>query len=232
MRTLIKSILATAAAAMLMATSIAQAALIYYANEAAFDAAAPGLATQTFASANVAAGNVAGIGNPLNSSTNNAVFSSGDILAGLSIAASGGNPGQELAVAGVGFSGNTNKAVFANTFVETLNLSFGPAVTAVGLGLLSEYESSNFTVSIFNAADVLIGSTLVTGVPNSGAGGFLGIIASGGDVIGRINLSSATGQAEGVDLVKFGAASVPEPASLALVGLALAGLGVARRSKA
>lgn len=215
-----------------LSSGAAQAGLLFYSSEAAFDAAAPGLATQTFAAATTANGGVNSMSNPLNSSTNNGIFATGDILPGLSLSASGSHAGSDLAIGGVGFSGNTNKSVYANFFVETLNLGFSLGAEAVGLGLLS-IGSSNFTLSFFDAADLLLGTTTVSGVPNGGSGMFFGVIATGGDEIGRINLSSTSGQAEGVDRVKFGnAAAVPEPASLALLGIGLAGLGALRRRKA
>jgi hypothetical protein len=219
--------------ALVGSASRATAGVIFFASEAAFDLAAPGIAVQTFAASTIAPLGVGAMSNPLDSTTNNGLFVPGDILPGLSITATGNNPGNDLAVAGVGFAGNTNNSVFANFFVETLNLNFGPAVGAVGMGMLSEFGISDFDVSVFGPGDVLIGSTTVLAVPNSGAGLFLGMIATGGDSITRVNLSSQDVQAEGVDLVKFGnvGRAVPEPSSVTLFGLGLAGLAVALRHR-
>lgn len=209
--------------------SKAQASLIYYSSQASFNAAGPVVSTQTFASANVAPNSGLYMNNSLSNSTNNGIFSTGNILPGLAISATGTNPGTDLFIGGQGVFGITNKSVFATYFVETLNISFAGGVTAVSLGLLSEYNSSNFTLSIFNTSNVLIGTTSVLNVANSGTGTFFGVTANGGDVIGRINLSSDTGEAEGIDRIQFGSANpVPVPSSLALTGIGIISIAAFR----
>ena len=63
----------------------AQGSIITYSSQAVFDAAFPGLTQQDFSAAKVADGNFGLMANPLDSSTNNAIFSPGDIKDGLRI---------------------------------------------------------------------------------------------------------------------------------------------------
>lgn len=218
--------LSLVAASALAASAGAQAALVFYNNSAAFDGAAGPTTTQTFSQANDST-----CSNALDGASNACGFVPGDIAAGLSLSTTGSHPGADLYAAPAGTFGISNGAVFADYFVENLNIGFAPGSGSVALGLLSEYNSSDFTVSIFDAGNVLLGSTTVSGVSNSGASTFFGVVGTAGEMIARINLSSNSGEAEGVDLVKFGAAStqIPEPGSLALVGLALLGAGVVRK---
>jgi hypothetical protein len=199
----------------------AEAGLVIFANQAAFEAAAPGLTSQDFSAANVPDGDFDVMANPLNGSTNNGIFSPGNIKPGLTITATGNHPGdQDLFIDGVGESGNTRKTVAANFFVESLNLSFAPTSTAVGATLLSEFSASTFTVSVFGPGNTLLGTFTDSNVPNSGAGSFFGVVATGGDTISRINFNSTTNELETVSFVEFGnVAAVPEPTSLASAGV-------------
>lgn len=150
----------------------AHAALVFFTSEAAFDAAAPGSTTQD--AANTGANSVSAMSNPLDSSTNHGIFATGDIAPGLSISATGSNPGADLAIFGVGaFLANTDKLVVANSPNETLNQNFGPSVSAVGLDLLSLFATSTFTLSFFDAANASLGTITVPNVPNSGCGTLL-----------------------------------------------------------
>jgi hypothetical protein len=224
---LVSSVVVFAAVLLACATPSAEAALVFFADEGAFNAAAPGLAVQTFSAAAVVNGDAIFTDNPLNSSTNDGIFASGDILAGLSISATI-STGGDLTVTGVNFAGLANKAVFANQ--GTLDLSFSPGVQAAGLGLLSLPASSDFTLSFFDASDLLLGTTTVLGIPNTGGGLFFGVVSSG-DQIARINLSSNTVQNEGVDLVRFGTAALPEPGSGILLLIGVAGLVAVHRPR-
>ncbi len=218
-----------------LALADAYAVLVTYGSEAAFDAAAPGTAVQDFSAGT--GGNVQ-MANPLNSST--ATASTGPILAGLEIAEAGPDAHDLVVLAPGGYGNNLNRAVFANHApvpgsLGTLNISFASGQTAVGLGLLSLFLSSTFTLSVYDTSNNLLGSfgsfATNTGAANT-VGTFWGVTASGGDLISRINLSSDSFQAEGVDLIKFGGGSSGVPdggTTIILVGLAMGSLAVLRR---
>jgi hypothetical protein len=106
---------------------------IFYASRAAFDAANPGTVTETFQGANAG---VVFVG-PLNSSTNNAAFSTGEILPGVSFnnfpAA-----GSDLYTAAPNQSGaaQTTLALGSNQpGSASLEIAFSIAVNAVAMDL-------------------------------------------------------------------------------------------------
>jgi hypothetical protein len=218
----------------------ARAGLIFFTNEAAFDAAAGALSTQTFASANVTAGNADVIANPLNSATNNAVFTTDSILAGLSISSSAEHAGQDLAVAGVGAFGNANKAVFNNFGGDTFELTFASGVSAVGFSYYN-LISSDVDVTVTAPGGASLGSQATTTNPTGGPS-FFGIVATSGSLIGQVGLRGESGIAvdfdfAGVDRIVFaGATSVPAPEPTGLVllssGVAAVALRFLRRRRA
>jgi hypothetical protein len=211
----------------------ARAGIIFFTNEAAFDAATGALSTQTFTSANVT-GNAVAIANPLNSATNNAVFATGSILAGLSISSSAEHAGQDLGVAGVGAFGNVNKAVFNNFGGDTLELTFASGVSAVGFSYFNPV-SSNVDVSVTAPGGASLGSQVATTNPTGGPS-FFGIVATGGSVIGQVGLLGDSGISTdfdfaGVDRIVFaGTTSVPAPEPTGLVLLGTGAAAIALRS--
>ena len=216
-------VLGVAAAALLLMSSTASAALVTFNTRAAFDGAAGILPIETFEEGNVAPGNIVACPGLLASTTNNACFSAGDILPGITLTSSTVRPADGLALAGAGVNTLPSKAVFANFFTDSLDLAFTSS-SAVGFDLISQTAPSTITVSVFGAGDVLLGSFDIAATP---AGVFWGVI--GDSQITRINLFSATNQAEGVDNVAFGQTAIPEPATLALLGAGLLGVSRARR---
>jgi hypothetical protein len=89
----------------------AEADLVIYNSSTAFTAASSGLVLDNFSNANVAAGSSATMTGPLNSSTNNSIFSTGSIVAGLQIDVPGAN---NLFVAAPGFANYTNYSISFN----------------------------------------------------------------------------------------------------------------------
>jgi hypothetical protein len=224
----------TAGPAVHLAGPRAAADIVFYTSEASFNAAASGLVTQTFASANIAPIGISVIANPLNNATNNAVFSAGSILPSLTLSSSASHAGQDLGVAAAGTFGNTNKGVYNNFGGDSLFLTFGPAATAVGFGLLNP-ASASVNVTVDGPGGAALASMVAT-VNSAGPAVFFGAIATNGDQIGRIELLGVNANANlrfaGVDRVVFHASVVPEPASIVLCGLGLASVvGLAARRR-
>jgi hypothetical protein len=220
------------AALAFVAGPTAHAGFVTYSNEAAFNAATSGLTTQNFGMANVAPNTILGFSSPLNSATNNGIFSPGDIVAGLTI---GTNQGLQpaLAITGVGTTGNTDKTVYANFFSAFLRLDFNPTVGAVGVRLMSFFTTTDFTATVFDSSNTVLGSFTIDDVQRSGSGTFFGIQADAGEQIARIEFSSASGDAEGIAYVAFGPSNrvvnpIPAPAGAVLLAIGAVGLAGGR----
>ena len=217
-----------AAGTLLVLTAPAQAALIFFDNRADFEAAS-GLSgiTEAFEEANVAVGGFAGTSNPLDATTDDGVFSPGDIAAGLSLSSS--DPTNPLIVLGDGILGPSNK-IFAESF-DVLNIiSLNPPVTAVGFDLLTSRGSTTLDIALFDAVGGALGATSVTGV-NDATATFFGVISDRGAIV-QLTFG-IPGVGEIIDNITFGnaIAQLPEPGTLALFGLGLLGLGVAVRRR-
>lgn len=204
---------------MLAAPATADAALVFYLTRATFDAANPGLPVETFSAANIAAGTFTSVNPPVDSTTNDGVFSPGDILPGISI----GTSVNTLVVLGDGAVTGTTKSVGAGQFSASTNLTFAPGVSAVGTDVFAAPATGptiaeTFEVSV-NGASGLLGSTTVSEL--AGAIAFFGVSS---DVpITSITLhDQANNGSTFVDNIAFGtSAAVPEPGSLALAGISL-----------
>ncbi len=163
-------------------------ALVYWADRASFEAAFPGLPTEDWSNTLVAAGAIVSCAPPFNSSTSNACFAPGGILAGLElnvVNVTGGTG--ELVVLGAGAFGNTNVLVGPNSFGDDMVLNFSPAVRAAGLDLVNPVAPGNvYSVSVYGPGGVL-DTTNVTdgpegtfwGVDSDDVGGITSIVFEG-----------------------------------------------------
>jgi hypothetical protein len=206
-----------------LAPAVTEASLIVYFSRATFNAENPELLVEDFEEAAVAPVAFQLMTGPLDGSTNNGIFSPGNILPGLAIQDRPGPSLSGLNVLGSGVLPGVTKTILASTFADSMDLLFSGGATAVGFDFGASSGpgailSSTVVVTIFGAGDVLLGTTNVNtlgGVP------FLGVAST--EAITRVNLSTST--SEFVDNVAFGAASVPEPSAvlLTLVGLTIPG---------
>jgi hypothetical protein len=210
----------------------ADAALITFTSAAAFTTANPGLAVEGFQNANTS--NTTTFTGPVNNSTNNAVFSPGDILPGVSLTDSPGPDGDALYLAAAGQSANPTLALGSNLpITDAMDIFLNPGVSAVGFDIFQNGGGGSqsgvpqsYSVSVYGTAGLL--GTFPTTV-QSGQPGFFGV-QSTADAITRVSLLSPT-QFEVVDNVRFGGAAqtpIPEPMSMFLLGTGLVG-GAVRR---
>jgi hypothetical protein len=182
----------------------------------------------------IGANGIDAMDDPLNSSTSNAYYLPGQIDSHISIQSNMGgavstamNPRGTQGLAMVNnFGGYPTDWVVANTFADALDVSFNGGIIGAGGKLNSALGSSTFRIDVYDTANVLQGSTNVV---VSNTSGFWGVVST--SEIGRINLfASSVADAEGWDNVEMWAAPVPEPATMAALGLGAIAL-LRRRSK-
>ena len=215
-----------AAGTLLVLAAPAQAALIFFDNRADFELAS-GLSgiTEDFEEANVEALRDGRTESPLNSATDDDIFSFGDIADGLAILTSDGS---DIVVLGADILGPT-KAVTPAPRDASIVLLLSPTVMAIGFDIFL-LDSTDIAVSVFDDDGLSLGSTTVPGL-GEGRLNFIGIVSDMSG-IARLTIEEPIFGAVVVDNVTFGnpvATQLPEPGTLALFGLGLLGLGVAVR---
>jgi len=214
-------------AALLCLAQSSSAAIVFYVNDAAgFGTATASFnlaGTESFEGSSLASGSITTLDDPLVPNVANGPFPSGTLpSAGVSVRSNtlGGNPtslsprgASGLATASVGYLGSPSDQVSNNTEADSFDLTFAPSngqfVRAVGIAPLyfdssattSTSHSGSLQIRVY-AADqtTLLGTQTITGVDFSGSS-FIGVVSSGGDVIGRINIwdLSASSHWQGAD---------------------------------
>lgn len=221
---------------MLATTSPAQAGLLFFLDEGAFNAALADAGKVLkgtedfpwFAKPN----SVQGVDDPVNGSTGfDGWYSPGTLMDNISYQSNIGgadssqeNPGSGVALFTEGFLGATSNGLLADTFVNGLDLISGDH-TAYGLSLVTFLGGAGVNINVYDSNNVLVGNMDGVSAPIAG-GGFLGILATGGTTIGRINVFDPGDGAEGFYGVSAYQA-IPAPGALALLGLA----GIAGRRR-
>jgi hypothetical protein len=204
----------------------ASASPITFTSRSLFDAAAPGLPLENFEAALVSPGGVGLCPGPLSGAAASACFPLGGLLPGVTYNSS---PTPFMAVLGAGFPGvgNTSKVLGPNAFLDTFNILFSGSPNAVGFDVFPGLIAGNIAISAFSPTDVLLGTFTI---PGPIGGTFFGFITEG-DVIGQVSVASqSSSPGELIDNLAFGTTAVPEPASLTLLALGIAGLVARRRA--
>lgn len=227
-----------------LSSTSASAALVFYADEATFNGANPGLVVEDF-EGGVVGENFTG---PVNSTTTNigisgsTIYSAGDIVPGVEF----NSPRR----ANPPFINNLNlrlrdvngSVVFSTpSALNFLSIDFSVGVTAVSMDVfqfvVTGADPNDIAIRVFGAGGLLNQATLSA---NDSTPTFFGVF-SDSDLITRIEVDDANvdptiqtlANIAGIDNVAFGIPTVvPVPAAAWLFGSGLIGLiGIARRKK-
>jgi hypothetical protein len=183
----------------------ARADLFTFRTRATFNAAAPGLPTETFEAGLVGAGGVTPCTGPLSSASGSSCFSIGALLPGVTLNSSP-TVNSNMVVLGANFAGvgNTSKVVGPSLFADTLNIVFSDA-NAIGFDFFPGTSAGNVLFSLFSPTNVSLGTFTLSGAVASNVFG----VISDSALIGRINIATQTASTgELVDNLSFGRTSV------------------------
>ena len=110
--------------------------------------------------------------------------------------------------------------------LDTITFTFVSAITAFGFDV---NELNSGTIDYSDSSGNLLSGAVT---PNGSGSTFFGAISDTAFTSFSLTVTGgSSGQIWGLDALDFGGDSIPEPGTLALFGLGLAGLGFARRRK-
>jgi hypothetical protein len=181
-------------------------------NLPAFQAAAPIATNSEDFETNVTGGNLTACVGDINSSTNNACFTPGQIVGGININAA---PPGDTVLLPPGFNGLTSSVLGAITFSSTTELAFTDGTTqAFAFNLYAGLTAADVDIFIFDLSDALIDTVTVSGIAVLPGNQFIGIVAP--SPVGRISIATQGGSGELIDNLLFGPLG-PPPSAGAIV---------------
>jgi hypothetical protein len=134
---------------------------------------------------------------PVNSASNDVCFSPGDLVDGFSMTSSSG---AGIVVLGDGFLGQSGTVIGANTFADSTNIAFSPAVTAIAFDALDGTGPGPVTVTAFDGGGNVIGSADINTVDISN--NFIGLVSP--VPVASVTLDGANGEGELINDMLFG----------------------------
>ncbi|MET0231162.1 MAG: hypothetical protein ABW186_09555 [Rhodanobacteraceae bacterium] len=178
-------------------------ALQSFADQASFDAAVgdpTALASESFDGGLTPDGSVNTCDEPVNSESDDVCFAPGDLVPGFSITSS---TATGIVVLGANFLGpnQSTPVIGANTFTDSTDIAFTPAVTAISADYYGGFNADEVTVEAFDGDGNSLG-TATAQPPAADTSVFLGIISD--TPIANITITAALDDGELLDNLRFG----------------------------